>query len=88
VAAVIIGALFRHLEFNLEGVHNRTGVIWFSIVYFSLAATSSLGLLQVEVGGMSAQGCMWEQGLCSSTQSAQLLRPQFYHQPFTDSTHP
>ena len=50
VAAAIVGALFRHLEYDLEGVHNRTGVIWFSIVYFSLAATSSLGVLQIEVG--------------------------------------
>lgn len=37
------------VSYDLEGVHNRTGVLFFSVVYFSLASTSSIGVLMTEV---------------------------------------
>ena len=43
VLAILTGAVFWHLSDDLTGVHNRTGHLFFVVVYFSLASTSSVG---------------------------------------------
>ena len=43
VLAILTGAVFWHLSDDLTGVHNRTGLLFFVVVYFSLASTSSVG---------------------------------------------
>ena len=48
IVAVLVGLLFYHLQYDLEGVHNRTGFLFFSVVYFSLASLSSIGVLMIE----------------------------------------
>jgi hypothetical protein len=49
VVGVLIGVLFLDLTYDLTGIHNRTGVIFFNVVYFALASMSSVGVLMVEV---------------------------------------
>ena len=55
IVGVFIGGLFFGLKYDLNGIHNRTGVLFFNIVYFSLASMSSIGVLLTEVRVCGAQ---------------------------------
>ena len=45
VVAVITGLLFYQLGMDLTGVHNRTGLLFFVVIYFSLISMSSIGAI-------------------------------------------
>ena len=45
LVAVITGLLFLHPGLDLTGVHNRTGLLFFVVIYFSLISMSSIGAI-------------------------------------------
>jgi hypothetical protein len=45
LVAVATGLFFWHLGTDLTGIHNRTGLLFFVVVYFSLISMSSIGAI-------------------------------------------
>jgi len=45
LVALFIGLTFYQVSYNLDGIQNRAGLLFFTVVYFSLVSISSIGTM-------------------------------------------